>query len=60
MPAPYDGKCPNCDHEFTLADLKRMATGDGWERYLWATLPTGERVNVGFNDYNPATMQPDP
>ena len=35
MSAPYDGKCPNCAHEFTLADLGRMATGDGWERYLW-------------------------
>ena len=60
MVAPYDGKCPSCGHEFSLADLKRMAIGDGWERYLWVTLPTGERRVVSFGDYNPATMHADP
>ena len=59
MSAPYDDKCPNCGHEFSLADLKYMAIGDGWERRLWVTLPTGELVDVAFGDYNPATMTPD-
>ncbi len=36
-----------------------MAIGDGWERRLWVTLPTGERVDVAFGDYNAATMTPD-
>ena len=59
MATPYDGKCPDCGHEFSLVDLKRMAIGDGWDRYLWVILPTGERKNVSFDDYNPATMRPD-
>ncbi len=57
MLMPYDGKCPECGHEFELAELKRMAVGDGWERYLQVILPTGKRAAVGFCDYNPATMR---
>ena len=57
MATPYDGKCPNCGHEISLAELKRMAIGDGWERYLRVALPNGERKTVSFSDYNPATMR---
>ena len=57
MATPYDGKCPNCGHEISLAELKRMAIGDGWERYLQVVLPTGKRMSVSFSDYNPATMR---
>jgi hypothetical protein len=52
----YDGRCPECGHVFTLADLARMAVGDGWERYLWARLPDGREALVSFGDFDPATM----
>ena len=58
MADPYDGKCPDCGHVFSLADLKRMAIGDGWQRYLWVVLPNGERTYVAFDEFNPATMKP--
>lgn len=57
---PYDGKCPCCGHEFTLADLGRMARGDGWERYFWVRHPNGAKVMVSFSEFNSATMIPCP
>jgi len=57
---PFDPKCPGCGHTFTLAELKRMAVGDGWDRSLWILLPDGTRQAVSFADYNPRTMTPAP
>ena len=47
------------DKFFSLADLKRMATGDGWQRLVRiedAHDPLGYRV-VTFDDYRPHTMR---
>ena len=34
MTTPNDGLCPRRGHSFSLADLKRMAQGDGWRRMV--------------------------
>ena len=57
MSIPYDDNCPECGHEISLPELKRMAVGDGWERYFQVILPNGKRAAVGFCDYNPSTMR---
>jgi len=54
--AAYDGQCPSCGRVFTLADLRRMAVGDGAQRWLWAKMPDGAEQIVSFDDFNPATM----
>jgi hypothetical protein len=43
---------------FTLADLKRMAVGDGWQRWIMVTMPDGTRQPVRFDDFDPRTMTP--
>jgi len=58
MVAPFDAGCPSCGHSFTLANLKRMAVGDGWQRYLWVELPNGKHAFVSFDQFVPATMRP--
>jgi hypothetical protein len=52
----YDGQCPTCGHVFTLADLKRMAVGDGWQRWIMVSMPDGTRQPVRFDDFDPQTM----
>lgn len=52
----FDGVCPDCGHVFTLADLRRMAVGDGWQRWIWARLPDGSEKPVRFDEFNPRTM----
>ena len=53
-----DGKCPDCGRVFTLAELKQMAEGDGWRRYMIVRLQSGQRAVVSFSEFNPATMTP--
>jgi hypothetical protein len=53
----YDGLCPSCGHVFTLADLKRMAVGDGWQRWVMVEVD-GKRQPVRFDDFDPQTMTP--
>lgn len=53
----YNGVCPKCGCVFTLADLSRMAVGDGWERWLWVRMPNGSECPVRFGDFNPAEMR---
>ncbi len=43
---------------FTLADLSRMAVGDGWERYIMARLPDDTEKPVPFGEFNSQTMTP--
>jgi hypothetical protein len=52
----YDGRCPSCRHTFTLADLRRMAVGDGWQRWILARLPDGSEKLVRFDEFDPFTM----
>lgn len=54
---PHDGKCPQCAHVFTLAELKRMAVGDGFQRYIFVESADGPAL-VSFSDYDPLTMRP--
>lgn len=56
-PDPYPKPCPQCGHKFTLAGLKEMAVGDGYQRLLPVLNERGEPVVIGFDDFNPATMQ---
>jgi hypothetical protein len=58
MPDPFRPNCPDCGHRFSLADLKTMAIGDGWERYILVEAADGKREVVSFTDFNPATMKP--
>lgn len=53
----FDGCCPGCGRIFSLADLKRMAVGDGWQRAFWAILPDGSRAVVTFDEFDPVTMR---
>jgi hypothetical protein len=55
---PFDPKCPCCGHLFSLADLRRMAVGDGFDRLIWIAKADGSRQAVSFDEYNPATMTP--
>jgi hypothetical protein len=57
LPA-FDGNCPSCSHTFTLAQLKEMAVGDGWQRYLTVIDHRGVRRVVSFDEFNPASMEP--
>jgi hypothetical protein len=52
----YDGRCPSCGRTFTLADLRRMAVGDGWQRWILARLPDGSEKLVRFDEFDPLTM----
>ena len=57
-PSTHAGNCPTCGHEFSLADLKWMAVGDGWQRWVPCILPDGTRTAVTFDDYAPWCMTP--
>jgi hypothetical protein len=52
----YDGLCPSCGHVFTLAELKRMAVGDGWQQRWIMVEVDGKRQPVRFDDFDPRTM----
>jgi hypothetical protein len=52
----YDGACPSCGHVFMLADLRRMAVGDGWQRWIRVRLPNNTEALVAFDDFDPQTM----
>ncbi len=41
-----------------LADLKRMAMGDGWQRRMMVVAGDGERRVVTFEEYDPMSMTP--
>ena len=56
--SPYKESCPNCDHRFTLADLKEMAEGDGWVRSILVRFEDGSEGLVTFDDYSPRAMTP--
>jgi hypothetical protein len=56
MSDSFIGRCPSCGYTLGLAELKRMAVGDGWQRYLAVESDRGERVVVSFDEYNPTTM----
>ncbi len=43
---------------FMLADLKRMATEDGWQRRMMVVMGDGERKPVTFDEYDPSGMTP--
>lgn len=53
---PAKPNCPSCGHAFTLVDLKTMAVGDGYQRFLPVRLENGEETVVSFDDFNPSTM----
>jgi hypothetical protein len=53
----FDGKCPNCGHHIALAELKRMAVGDGWQRYLAIAGVNGKPAIVSFDEYCPDSME---
>ena len=55
-PKAFDPPCPKCGHEFSLADLKRKAMGDGLQRWIAARLPDGTVTPVRFADFDPVTM----
>lgn len=57
MSDPFPKPCPNCGHAFTLAELKTMAVGDGWRRFIFIVGEDGNPLPVDFNDFNPATMR---
>ena len=59
-PHTHDGVCPDCGHIFSLAELKRMAVGDGRERHLPVILPDGQRKVVSFDEFAPNAMTPLP
>jgi hypothetical protein len=50
----HNGNCPQCGHSFTLAELKTMATGDGWQRFIPVALPDGTRAVVSFDARRPS------
>ncbi|MDT3683836.1 MAG: hypothetical protein RO009_02185 [Pseudorhodoplanes sp.] len=54
----YDGCCPNCGKVYTLAELKKMAVGDGWQRYLRVIDREGVVRVVSFDEFVPTTMTP--
>jgi hypothetical protein len=56
---PYDSKCPSCGHEFSLADLKRMAVGGGWQRMLLIENKADPRgfSHVSFDEFDPVNMR---
>jgi hypothetical protein len=56
MSTPFKEKCPCCGHKFSLSELKAMAVGDGWQRYLTID-DNGKRVVVSFDAYSPAFMK---
>jgi len=57
MAIPFDDKCPDCGHTFSLVVLKRMAQGDGWRRLIAIKNADGSRGHVSFDQFNPATME---
>ena len=56
----YDGKCPHCGHTFTLADLRHMAVGDGWQRYIRVQLADASIKAVAFDDFDPGDRRSTP
>jgi hypothetical protein len=54
---PFDNACPQCGHTFSLSDLKRMAVGDGFQRYILVETPAGPKP-VSFTDFDPVRMKP--
>ena len=54
----HDGICPSCGHVFSLVDLRRMAVGDGWQRWIQVRLPNGRVTPVRFDEFDPQTMLP--
>lgn len=57
MGRPFRGECPSCGHKLGLDDLKMMAVGDGWQRFLLVRHKDGSEEVVSFDDFNPATME---
>jgi len=55
---PHQENCPACGHKFTLADLKQMAIGDGWQRFLLVRLTDGSETVVSFDEFAPNVMTP--
>lgn len=55
MAEPFSPCCPDCGRSFTLAELKHMAVGDGWQRHLRVNSDRGTEV-VSFDEFAPATM----
>lgn len=55
---PFDPCCPRCGHEFTLADLKKMAVGDGWQRFFLVRRSDGAEMVVSFDEFEPLDMVP--
>ena len=58
MTTPFDKCCPSCGHEFTLPDLKKMAVGDGWQRFFLVRYADGDEGVVSFDDFDPVSMEP--
>lgn len=58
MATPFEKCCPSCGHEFTLPDLKKMAVGDGWQRFFLVRHSDGDEGVVSFDDYDPISMEP--
>ncbi|RVT93725.1 hypothetical protein [Sphingomonas crocodyli] len=56
MSDPFPKPCPKCGHTFTLAELKTMAVGDGWRRFIIVEEKDGTLQPVDFNDFEPSTM----
>jgi hypothetical protein len=54
----YNGCCTGCGRVFNLADLKHMAVGDGWQRYLRVIDRHGQERVVSFDDFLPHSMTP--
>lgn len=56
MSDPFPKPCPNCGHALSLADLKTMAVGDGFRRFIFVIGADGKPEPVDFNEFDPATM----
>jgi hypothetical protein len=56
MARPFKDSCPKCGHSFTLADLREMAVGDGFQRHMFVRLPDGTERVVSFDELHPPTM----
>ena len=53
---PFRESCPSCEHTFSLAELKEMAVGDGYERMIVVRFEDGSEGTVWFDDYEPLCM----
>jgi len=56
MGMPFRSTCPDCGHSFSLSELKMMAVGDGWQRFLLVRLADGTEDVVSFDEFEPASM----